>query len=402
MKTIVCEMCGSHDVVKQDGMYVCQNCATKYSVEEAKKLFAEVESSNGEVIHDTESPIRVDDQSVLNQLLESADRFYESRDYVHAGALYEKIIELDPTNWRGVFYSLCCNAYQSRIMDIPQHLSNLQNTAMLIPPMITENFLSNENLIRENLLEYQTNWFSVNKCLIANLRSMWKEHGNDYKRNYQIGLLESYATQLLLIKNWLTNPEMEGWSNEPSFRKPIINLVVSIYEEIHQYFMDFSNANIDYLFDKNTLYGLWNPLSNNMFYTELKPHILKEIPSYINPTEKRIMDRIAYLKANPNAEQEAIKAAKKTSGGCYVATAVYGSYDCPEVWTLRRFRDNTLAETWYGRAFILVYYAISPTLVKWFGKTEWFKNLWKPTLDRMVENLNESGVEDTPYDDRAW
>ena len=24
------------------------------------------------------------------------------------------------------------------------------------------------------------------------------------------------------------------------------------------------------------------------------------------------------------------------SGGCYVATAVYGSYDCPEVWTLRR------------------------------------------------------------------
>lgn len=90
------------------------------------------------------------------------------------------------------------------------------------------------------------------------------------------------------------------------------------------------------------------------------------------------------------------------TGGCYVATAVYGSYDCPHVWTLRRFRDNTLAETWYGRAFIRTYYAISPTLVKWFGKTEWFKNLWKPTLDRMVENLNESGVEDTPYDDRAW
>ena len=28
--------------------------------------------------------------------------------------------------------------------------------------------------------------------------------------------------------------------------------------------------------------------------------------------------------------------------GCYVATAVYGSYDCPEVWTLRRYRDDTL------------------------------------------------------------
>lgn len=54
--------------------------------------------------------------------------------------------------------------------------------------------------------------------------------------------------------------------------------------------------------------------------------------------------------------------------GCYIATAVYGSYDCPEVWTLRRFRDNTLDRTWYGRAFIRAYYAVSPTLVRWFGQ----------------------------------
>ena len=91
-----------------------------------------------------------------------------------------------------------------------------------------------------------------------------------------------------------------------------------------------------------------------------------------------------------------------SSGGCYVATAVYGSYDCPEVWTLRRFRDNILASTWYGRAFIRMYYAISPTLVKWFGHTEWFKKMWKGKLDKMVTSLNEGGVESTPYVDREW
>lgn len=89
-------------------------------------------------------------------------------------------------------------------------------------------------------------------------------------------------------------------------------------------------------------------------------------------------------------------------GGCYVATAVYGSYDCPQVWTLRRFRDYTLAKTWYGRAFIRTYYAISPTLVKWFGHTAWFKKMWKGKLDRMVANLNAKGVEDTPYADKQW
>lgn len=88
--------------------------------------------------------------------------------------------------------------------------------------------------------------------------------------------------------------------------------------------------------------------------------------------------------------------------GCYVATCVYGSYDCPEVWTLRRFRDNTLAASRLGRAFIKLYYAVSPTIVKKYGKTTWFKQFWKSILDKLVHRLNRKGVEDTPYKDRNW
>ena len=91
---------------------------------------------------------------------------------------------------------------------------------------------------------------------------------------------------------------------------------------------------------------------------------------------------------------------KDEKKGCYIATAVYGSYNCPEVWTLRRFRDNTLDATWYGRTFIKTYYAISPTLVKWFGETSWFKKLWRTPLDKLVESLKRKGVEDSPYQDK--
>jgi len=69
---------------------------------------------------------------------------------------------------------------------------------------------------------------------------------------------------------------------------------------------------------------------------------------------------------------------------------------------LRRYRDNTLATTWYGRAFIRCYYAISPTLVKWFGETKWFKKMWQGKLDRMVKKLQDRGVESTPYEDKNW
>lgn len=88
--------------------------------------------------------------------------------------------------------------------------------------------------------------------------------------------------------------------------------------------------------------------------------------------------------------------------GCYVATAVYGSYDCPQVWTLRRYRDMKLSATWQGRLFIKTYYAVSPTIVKCFGETEWFNRMWRGKLDRMVERLQAEGYESTPYEDRKW
>lgn len=89
-----------------------------------------------------------------------------------------------------------------------------------------------------------------------------------------------------------------------------------------------------------------------------------------------------------------------SSGGCYVATCVYGSYDCPEVWTLRRFRDNVLSKNLFGRLFIKCYYAISPTTVEIFGDYLWFHKLFKAPLDKWVEKLNNRGVDNTPYKDR--
>lgn len=91
---------------------------------------------------------------------------------------------------------------------------------------------------------------------------------------------------------------------------------------------------------------------------------------------------------------------KPSKSGCYIATCVYGSYDCPQVWTLRRFRDYTLDKTWYGRIFIKTYYAISPTLVKLFGNYKWFTAFWKNFLDTIVSRLNSQGIESTKYTDK--
>lgn len=89
-----------------------------------------------------------------------------------------------------------------------------------------------------------------------------------------------------------------------------------------------------------------------------------------------------------------------SGGGCYIATAVYGSYDCPEVWVLRRYRDYRLLPTWYGNIFVKVYYAISPTLVRIFGKHKWFNKFWRHYLDQMVIHLRKEGICDSRYYDK--
>ncbi len=108
------------------------------------------------------------------------------------------------------------------------------------------------------------------------------------------------------------------------------------------------------------------------------------------------------LKGGSAPSSGSTSSSSSTSGGCYVATCLYGSYDCPQVWTLRRYRDNTLAKSVLGRSFIRTYYAVSPTIVKWFGSAAWFKKLWQGKLDRLVARLQAKGVEDTPYSDRCW
>lgn len=83
--------------------------------------------------------------------------------------------------------------------------------------------------------------------------------------------------------------------------------------------------------------------------------------------------------------------------GCYVATAIYGSYNCPQVWVLRRYRDNVLAHNFFGRIFIKIYYFLSPTAVKIFGKTKLFNFLARKLLDKKVCKLKKRKFADMEY-----
>lgn len=76
-----------------------------------------------------------------------------------------------------------------------------------------------------------------------------------------------------------------------------------------------------------------------------------------------------------------------STGWCFIATAVYGNYDAPEVLILRAFRDKSLMTNSFGRMLTSVYYAISPSLAKIVKRNKKLQIISRYFLDKIVKKL---------------
>ena len=66
MKKIVCEICGSQKIRKENDIFVCQECGTEYDVESAKRLLKDIFEDN---------KILNDEKNGKVQLIEENDKY---------------------------------------------------------------------------------------------------------------------------------------------------------------------------------------------------------------------------------------------------------------------------------------------------------------------------------------
>lgn len=231
MKALQCEMCGSQDLVKNEGVFVCQSCGTKYSVEEAKKMMVE-----GTV--DVKGTVKVDKSNEVEKLLKLAKTSVESLNGEEGYNYANRVLEIDPEN---------SQAWYLRMKAVGQ-------TAILKDLKVLEVVKAGTNAIKysNNELSKDVYTYFLIKCL-NDLKFLMK-HISDtdaikrlYEANIRVNAFK--ATEKTLAADKISNIIMEQASLVLHLRKIVPNKLVSenpdiskIVGEVAKQWVYYTNA----------------------------------------------------------------------------------------------------------------------------------------------------------------
>ncbi len=135
---IKCEVCGSSDIVKHSGMFICQSCGMKYSLDEIKTMLASAKQSKPQ--ENTEEKINTQDE--LQNLYTLARRAKDEDNEDNAAKYYSMILVKDPESWEAAFYSEYFKATGCRVMDISSAITSLSSCTSSVFKLIRKNVAS--------------------------------------------------------------------------------------------------------------------------------------------------------------------------------------------------------------------------------------------------------------------
>lgn len=364
-----CTQCGANievDDTKEAG--ICKYCGTAFITEKA---------INNYIINNTyniQNPNLIIPSKNIENLKKLGNEEYQKSNYDKAYEYFSEVLEISEDDE-------CI--FKRKIID---QLKDLNGLAYTYFPKILKSYYESVNMSE---MSYEEKMSAIQSacedCYNVISKFYYKKRNQCITAGKIIN--DSYATFLLACRDTV-------WAIKHLVDFEFI--IINDYKEIENLVLSQCNFAISVLDAQTKKYGNANNSYGCYILRGNFADQCYENASIIANYKNKIS---AYsLPSNLISPSQGGKGAE--TNGCYIATCVYGSYDCPQVWTLRRFRDYTLDETWYGRLFIKCYYAISPSLVKWFGETKWFRSFWKSKLDKMVADLNSNGIEGTNYKDK--
>ncbi len=168
MKQLTCEMCGGNEILKQDGVFVCQSCGTKYTVEEAKKMMVEID---GPV--EVKGTVKVDNSQNITNMSKMADDAFNGGNFQQAYNLYQSILQNDYENAHATFMLGLSSAYLST-------LANL-NVNELVQSIKKSFKIMEANVAEEDYHQFVFSVLQLTNTFCCSFHDLAVKHRNKYQ-----------------------------------------------------------------------------------------------------------------------------------------------------------------------------------------------------------------------------
>ncbi|MCR4898449.1 MAG: hypothetical protein K5892_04400 [Acholeplasmatales bacterium] len=226
MKKILCEMCGSENLMKQSGMVICQDCGMRYTVEEIK---SKIGSKNNQTVNNTNK---------LTNYIEMARFAKEAGNYEEAENYCNKILEENPLNYEAWMIKGYATLWQSTMgksreyEGIQAFIKGIKNAPKdekdnLI--RIASDQISNVSLARiilraesfeKNLYEDDVNGFINDVHIIIKIIDSFFEETNafEYFEDYLTPIAKTIVSSVMKSYNEVVIPDYHDCYEDYNYR----------------------------------------------------------------------------------------------------------------------------------------------------------------------------------------
>lgn len=241
MKKMKCEVCGSLSIKKENGVFVCQECGTEYSTEEARKLLRDVDAIE-EKQENNESMINDDAYVLYGKLL----KWFEYCSVVESIATYPFVLTSgdEPKI-----------EYSNDIADFRNNPSQWKSALSLRPHNRVEKLIKTIfDSFKEEISEYKE------------LKVIWKEYNAFCSKMSHLGFVYNDAFQEPNSRSFIIKDNRYGYTKE------FFNIIgaANLFSQF------FSVGTCDYF-----IINLWDVESASFYHYKPGFFSVKHLPVYL-------------------------------------------------------------------------------------------------------------------------
>lgn len=330
----------------------CPNCSGELILDPEEKSGSCNHCGSNIVVEEAIKKVQVDLEPSVKNFYQLAEKAYNVSNYEEAYDYYRKVLEIDSDNWEAVFKK-GMSAFQLSTLAkvrLPEAINGANEAISII-----------ENKNKDMDIELIKNNFAVEISNIIDLVANAKaKHYEDFKH--------------------LDNKE--GSSGEQ--RTEYVNSILNIVEPGLNYCVSLISddmANKETLYKKNKIKLLKAGIRYHKNLHGNVVFVATETSAVFNKYYEMLYKLEPESKDNPKYQQ--------LKSSCYIATAVYGDYNAPEVKVLRSFRDEKLLKSNAGRSFVKGYYLVGPVLAKTVAMLPLLNSYVRRILNKIVKSIQD-------------